>query len=288
MVTPFTDDAAAVDFDAYGRLLELQLEAGVAGVVPCGTTGETPTLSSAEQLELIRFTKKIVKGRVPIVAGTGSNCTRTSIEASKAALEAGADAVMLVMPYYNKPNQAGMQQHIELVCKAIEAPVVLYNIPARCGVELNVQTTLNVLQSCENVVAVKDATGGMNYCQHLLARAEQRVQLLSGDDLLTLPMLAAGATGVISVASNLYPREVVRVVEAVARGDYASARHAHFQLLPIYQALFEEPNPSPVKAAMASKGWLRETVRSPIIRASDGCRERLLAAMRQYEDACAT
>lgn len=287
LVTPFSEDASTIDFSAYEKLLQKQLEAGVAGVVPCGTTGETPTLSGAEQLELIRFTKKAVGGKVPVIAGTGSNATQKSIDASKAALEAGADAVMIVMPYYNKPNQAGMIRHVEQIAANVAAPIVLYNIPGRSGVELSAESTLTLIESCPNVVAVKDATGGLDYSQKLLSRAHERITVLSGDDPLTLPMLAVGATGVISVASNLYPRAVVGVVEAFQRGDLAAARKAHFKLLPVFKALFCEPNPAPVKTAMAHKGWMHASVRSPIVPISSEGRQLVLSAMKSFEEGAA-
>lgn len=285
IVTPFTKDGSAIDFDAYQRLLEMQLEASVAGVVPCGTTGETPTLSDAEQIELIRFTKKTVGSRLQVLAGSGSNSTQKTIAASLAALEAGADSVMVVMPYYNKPNQAGLLHHIESVARAVDAPIVLYNIPARSCVELSVESTLSVLSACPNVVGVKDATGTLNYSQQLLGKAGDRVNILSGDDALTLPMLSVGACGVISVASNVYPRSVVSVVDAALRGDYAVARQEHLRLIPVFQALFQEPNPAPIKAALHSKGLIDAQVRSPIVPVSPACRDALLAAMRCYEEA---
>lgn len=287
LVTPFSEDASTIDFPAYEKLLEKQLEAGVAGVVPCGTTGETPTLSGAEQLELIRFTKRFVGSKVPVIAGTGSNATQKSIDASKAALEAGADAIMIVMPYYNKPNQAGMIRHVEQIAANVAAPIVLYNIPGRCGVELSAKSTLTLLESCPNVVAVKDATGGLDYSQQVLSRAQERLTLLSGDDPLTLPMLAVGAAGVISVASNLYPGAVVRVVEAFLRGDYAAARKAHFRLLPVFKALFCEPNPAPVKAAMAHKGWMHASVRSPIVSVSSEARALIVSTMKAFDEGAA-
>jgi len=285
LVTPFTDDGSAIDFDAFRRLLELQLEAKVAGVVPCGTTGEAPTLTSAEQLELIRFTKDVVKGEIPVLAGAGSNATQKSIDAVKAALGAGADAVMIVMPYYNKPNQAGMIRHIEQIAGSVSAPIVLYNIPTRSIVELSVASTLDVLGSCPNVVGVKDATGGLAYSQELISRAGDRVAVLSGDDPLTLPMMAVGARGVISVASNLYPKGLVQLVNAASRGDFAAARREQFKLLPVFKALFEEPNPAPIKAALASKGLMHPSTRSPIVPATPECRQRLLAALKLYEEA---
>lgn len=284
LVTPFTEDGSAIDFDAYRRLLEMQIEAKVAGVVPCGTTGEAPTLTSAEQLELIRFTKRVVKNELPVIAGAGSNATLKSIDAAKAALEAGADAVMIVMPYYSKPSQAGMIRHIEQIAAAVSAPVVLYNIPGRSVVELSVPSMLSVLASCPNVVAVKDATGGVGSCQELLSRAGDRISVLSGDDPLTLPMMAVGATGVISVASNLYPKALVQLVEAARRGDFAAARREQFKLLPVFKVLFEEPSPGPIKAALASQGWMHSSLRSPMLPVTPEFRQRLLGVLKSYEE----
>lgn len=285
LVTPFTEDGSAIDFDAYRRLLETQIEAKVAGVVPCGTTGEAPTLTGAEQLELIRFTKRVVKNELRVIAGAGSNATLKSVDAAKAALEAGADAVMIVMPYYSKPSQAGMIRHIEQIAAAVSAPVVLYNIPGRCVVELSVASMLSVLASCPNVVAVKDATGGVGHCQELVSRAGDRVAVLSGDDPLTLPMMAVGATGVISVASNLYPKPLVQLVNAARRGEFAAARREHFKLLPVFKALFEEPSPGPIKAALASQGWMHESLRLPMLPVTEECRQRLLGVLKSYEEA---
>ena len=285
LVTPFTPDGSAIDYDAYRRLLEMQLEAKVAGVVPCGTTGEAPTLTSAEQLELIRFTKRVVKNELPVIAGAGSNATLKSIDAAKAALEAGADAVMIVMPYYSKPSQAGMIRHVEQIAGAVSAPVVLYNIPGRSVVELSVPSMLAILESCPNVVAVKDATGGLAHCQELLSRAGDRVSVLSGDDPLTLPMMAVGASGVISVASNLYPKALVQLVNAARRGDFAAARKEQFKLLPVFKALFEEPSPAPIKAALANQGWMQGSLRLPMLPVTQECRQRLLSVLKSYEEA---
>ena len=288
LVTPFTEDGSAIDFDAYRRLLEMQLEAKVAGVIPCGTTGEAPTLTSAEQLELIRFTKRVVKNEVPVIAGTGSNATQKSVDAAKAAIEAGADAVMVVMPYYNKPSQAGMIRHVEQIAANVSAPVVVYNIPGRCVVELSVASMLAILESCPNVVAVKDATGGVGHCQELLSRAGDRVTVLSGDDPLTLSMMAVGASGVISVASNLYPKPLVQLVNAARRGDFAAARKEHFKLLPVFKALFEEPSPGPIKAALARQGWIQGSLRLPMMPVTPECQKRLFTVLKTYEEAASS
>jgi 4-hydroxy-tetrahydrodipicolinate synthase len=283
LVTPFTEDGSQIDWAAYERLLQAQLDAEVTGVLPCGTTGETPTLSDAEQSELIRRTVAFVRGRVPVLVGTGTNGTKKSIEASLAALEAGADAVMIVMPYYNKPSQAGLLRHVELVAKAVSAPIVLYNIPGRAGVELSVETTLRIVETCPNVVSVKDATGSLFYSQGVLERARRGFAVLSGDDPLTLPMLSIGATGVISVTSNLYPKQVGDVIRAWDAGRAAEARDLNRALYPVHRALFAEPSPQPVKAALALKGRMHATVRPPLVEASSETRELLTRVLRAFE-----
>jgi 4-hydroxy-tetrahydrodipicolinate synthase len=283
LVTPFSEDTTKLDLGDLEKLVEAQIGAGISGLVPCGTTGETPTLSQQEQLEVIRTTARVAAGRVPVLAGTGSNSTQKTIEASEAALEAGADAVMIAMPYYNKPSQAGLFRHIELVAKALQAPVVLYNIPARSAVKLNVETTLDVLDACPNVVGIKDASGGLSYSQELLSRASARVSLASGDDALTLPMMAVGASGVISVTSNLYPRAISELVAALRANDWQRGRALHFRLLPVHREVFSEPSPAPIKAALALSGAVRAGVRSPIIEATPECRKRLELAMQGLE-----
>ncbi len=285
IVTPFSADGSAIDWVAFERLVESQIDGGISGLVPCGTTGETPTLSDGEQQEVVKRTAQIAKGRVPVMAGTGSNSTQKTIDASKAALAAGADAVMVVMPYYNKPSQDGMQRHVELVAKAVGAPVVLYNIPGRTGVELSVDTLLRILESCPNVVGVKDATGNVLRCQEAISRAGERVAIMSGDDGLTIPMMSVGARGVISVTSNVYPREVAACVAAAAKGRWDAARDQHLALLPVHAAMFLEPNPQAVKAALAQKGRMNASVRAPMIEASDATRAKVAAAMQKYEGA---
>ncbi len=283
LVTPFSEDGSAIDFDAYDKLVESQIAGGISGLVPCGTTGETPTLTDSEQRELIKHTVAVAKGRVPVLVGTGSNSTKKSIDTSKAALEAGADAVMIVMPYYNKPSQEGMVRHVETIAKTVSAPIVLYNIPGRTGVELSVASLLRILDSSANVVGVKDATGNVQSCQQLLSKAGDRVVVMSGDDPLTLPMMSVGAKGVISVTSNVYPKEVSAVVADAAAGRWDDARKKHFKLLSVHAAMFCEPNPQPVKAALSLKGRLRANVRPPMLEASESCRATVAQAMKEYE-----
>lgn len=283
LVTPFSDGGSKLALGALERLVESQLTAGIAGLVPCGTTGETPTLSQREQLEVIRTVARTAAGRVPVLAGTGSNSTHKTILASEAALEAGADAVMLAMPYYNRPSQEGLKQHVGLVAKAIDAPIVLYNIPSRSAVKLEVQTTVDILETHENVVGIKDATGGLSYSQEVLSRLGARVQLASGDDALTLPMMSVGATGVISVTSNLYPAQVVALVKAAAENRWDEARKLHFRLLPLHKAVFSEPSPAPIKAALSMRTEISDSVRLPMVEASAACRDRLESAMQAFE-----
>lgn len=282
LVTPFTS-TGAVDYDTFDRLLDRQIESGIGGLVPCGTTGESPTLEDDEQAALIARTVKRVKGQVPVVAGTGSNCTSYATLLAKAAEAAGADAVMVLMPYYNKPSQEGLFRHIQIVTKAVGIPVVLYNIPGRTAVDLSVDTTMRVLDACPNVVAIKDASGGVIYCQDLLRRAADRVTLLSGDDILTLPMMVAGAKGVISVTSNLYPREVQAVVEAGLAGDWKTARARHFALFPVHRSMFIEPSPQPIKGIMATRGLLGTTLRPPMVEANPETIATVQRACEAYE-----
>lgn len=282
LVTPFTENGAEVDFAAYERLVEEQLASGVSGLVPCGTTGESPTLTDAEQVELVRRAVRIAKGRALVMAGTGSNSTKKTIESSRAAFDAGADAVMLVMPYYNKPNQEGLRAHVEMVARAVSGPVVLYNIPGRTNVDLQIDTLVRILEACPNVVGIKDASGNVLYCQALSAM-KSRVAVLSGDDTLTVPMMSIGATGVISVTSNLYPREVVAVTTALLKGQWAVARELHLKLVPVHNAMFVEPNPSPVKAALAARGRMTATVRPPLVPVSERSRQHILETLATFE-----
>jgi 4-hydroxy-tetrahydrodipicolinate synthase len=282
LVTPFAS-TGAVDFDTFDRLLERQLEGGIGGLVPCGTTGESPTLEDDEQSDVIAHTVKAAKGHVPVVAGTGSNCTNYAKQLAKTAEAAGADAVMVLMPYYNKPCQEGLFRHVQIVAQAVSIPVVLYNIPGRTAVDLSVETTLRILDACPNVVGIKDASGGVNYCQDLLRRSGDRVTLLSGDDVLTLPMMVVGAKGVISVTSNLYPREVQACAEAALAGDWKTARARHLALYPVHRSLFVEPSPQPIKGIMAARGLLGPTLRPPMVECRPETVEGVQLACEAYE-----
>lgn len=283
IVTPFTPDRAQVDWKALDRHIEAQIKGGISGLVPCGTTGESPTLSMEEHAQVIERTVKVAKGRVPVLAGAGSNSTRETIHLCKAAEAAGADAVMVVNPYYNRPSQEGLIRHVELVTREVERPVVLYNIPGRSAVELTVDTMLTLLDRCPTVMGVKDATGNIDSCQQLVSRAGDRVQVISGDDALTLGMMAVGARGVISVTSNLLPGEVEAMARAATAGDWELARARHFALLPLHAAAFCEPSPAAVKGVLAHRGLMSEVVRPPMFELTAAGKERVLSALEEYQ-----
>jgi len=284
LITPFSADASRVDVAAFEAHVAHQLAQGINGLVPCGTTGESPTLTDAEQLDVIKRTVAIAKGRVPVVAGAGSNSTAKSIHHAQAALEAGADCVMIVMPYYNKPSQEGLFQHVTTIARSIGgAPVVLYNIPGRSVVDLSVDTLARVLDVAPNVVAVKDATGNILRCQHTVARFGGAIDVMCGDDALTLGMMAVGARGVISVTSNLYPGELASVCTAAREGRWDDARKKHYALLPVHDAMFVEPNPVPAKAALALRGMISPSVRLPLSAAMEVTRALVAEATRRYE-----
>jgi 4-hydroxy-tetrahydrodipicolinate synthase len=283
LVTPFSPDGGEIDIAALETLVEAQIAGSVTGLVPCGTTGEVPTLTEEEQLTVIRRVVAVAKGRAPVLAGTGSFSTKKSIAASKAAVAAGADGVMIVMPYYNKPSQDGLREHVLAIAHAVSCPIVLYNIPSRSAVDLSVETTARICEAAPNVVGIKDATGNVLRCQELKRRLGDRLTVLSGDDALTLPMMAVGASGVISVTSNVRPREVSEVTRLAAKGDFAAAREAHLRLLDLHGLMFVEPNPAPAKAALAAMGRMSTAVRSPLLPASEGLGQKITEALARLD-----
>lgn len=283
LVTPFVAGGDAVDFAALEALVQAQIEGGVSGLVPCGTTGESPTLTDDEQLLVIKRVVEVTQGRVPVIAGTGSFSTKKTIAASKAALAAGADGVMVVMPYYNKPSQDGMREHVLAVAREVACPIVLYNIPGRSVVDLSAETTVQICDEASNVVALKDATGNVLRCQELKRRLGDRLTVLSGDDALTLAFGSVGASGVISVTSNVRPREVAAVTTALLVNDYVRARACHFALVGLHNAMFVEPNPAPAKAALASLGRMTDAVRLPLVSASVATKQRVVEALARLD-----
>lgn len=281
LVTPFKDDQS-IDWDAFDKLVDAQIQGGVSGIVPCGTTGESPTLDHEEQLEVIRRAVKLAKGRCTVIAGTGTNAMKSTIAASQAAQKAGADAVMVVTPYYNKPTQEGLVHHFTSVAASVEVPVVVYNIPARSVIDIAHDTLARICEKAPNVLAVKEATGNVLRAQENIRKLGSRITVLSGDDTLTLPMIAVGARGVISVTSNVLPAEVSKATRLALEGRIEEARREHLALLPIHEAMFLEANPACPKAALAHMGKMKDVVRGPLVRCSDGAREKVIAALKAY------
>lgn len=284
LVTPFVTGGDAVDFSALEALVEAQIEGGVSGLVPCGTTGESPTLTDEEQIAVIKRVVEVNRGRVPVIAGTGSFSTKKTITASKAALHAGADGVMIVMPYYNKPSQDGMREHVLAIAREVSSPIVLYNIPGRSVVDLSAETTAQICDKAPNVVGLKDATGNVLRCQELKKRLGDRLTVLSGDDALTLAFGSVGAAGVISVTSNVKPREVSAVTTALLANDYVKARALHFALVELHNVMFIEPNPAPAKAALASLGKMTDVVRLPLVSASPTTKQKVVDALARVNE----
>ncbi|MEE2887081.1 MAG: 4-hydroxy-tetrahydrodipicolinate synthase [Planctomycetota bacterium] len=259
LVTPLRN--GSLDTGAFTSLIERVIAGGASGIVPCGTTGESPTLTHQEHDDAIRLAVETAAGRVPVVAGTGSNSTAEATRLTKAAARSGADAVLSVSPYYNKPTQAGLVAHFRTVAEASDLPVVLYDIPSRCGVRLELETTI-ALAEHPNIQAVKIATGDVEDVCGI--RQHTNLAALSGDDSLTLPMISLGGVGVISVISNLLPRRMSRLVQAALDGDFSTALAEHNAMYPLMKAMFVESNPAPIKAAMAKMGWLENELRLPL------------------------
>lgn len=263
LVTPMTPDG--VDYDGLGRLVESQIEGGVRGLVAVGTTGESPTLDAAEHIDVIKFVIKTAGGRVPVFAGTGSNCTREAVALTEEADAAGADGFLVVAPYYNKPSQEGVFLHMSELAKRTEKPIMLYSIPGRCGIEISNDTVLRLRDRHENFCVLKEAGGKVEKVADLHARAGDAIDILSGDDGLTVDFMRAGAKGVVSVASNLVPRAMAELAGSALAGDWQKAEAANEKMRGFFKALFIEPNPVPAKAAMKMAGLIKDDfVRLPL------------------------
>lgn len=280
IVTPFKD--GRVDDDALARLVEDQIAAGIDGLVPCGTTGEAPTLEPEEHAHVIRVVAETARRRVPIIAGTGSNSTRHAIELSRAAKEAGADGLLVVTPYYNRPTQDGLYRHYMAIVEAVSLPVIVYNIPGRTGGDMSTDTLARLAAASPRIVGLKEATGNVARAQDVVRRLGDRLAVLSGDDALNLALYAVGGRGCISVASNVIPKLVADVWDAAAAGDYARARELHLRTIPLTDALFSETNPIPVKAALAMMGSVDAEIRAPLYPMSGPARERLRAILSEH------
>jgi 4-hydroxy-tetrahydrodipicolinate synthase len=276
MITPFKD--GKVDEQGVADLVEFQLRNGTNGLVPCGTTGEAVTLSDEEHLRVVQITIETARGRVPIVAGTGTNSTEKTIKTTKAVAKIGADAALVVTPYYNKPTPEGLFQHYKAINDAVDLPIVAYNVPTRTSVNMSAETTLRI-SGLPNVIAVKEASGSMDQVSEILQDAAPDFAVMSGDDSVTLPLLALGGTGVVSVVANIAPAAMSDLVAAFHAGDVARARELHHQIFGLCRAMFIETNPIPVKTAAGMLGLCSDELRLPLVALSDGNRAKLKAAL---------
>ena len=277
LVTPFTKEGK-VDYGKLGELLEIQIAGGVDGVVPVGTTGESPTLDADEHMKVIEETVKRAAGRCKVMAGTGANCAEEAVALTKHAAEVGADCTLQVTPYYNKPTQEGLYRHFSMVADTCKLPVVLYNVPGRTGTAIAAETIARLAKNT-NVLAVKEAGGSVERVSEILSLCD--IAVMCGDDSLTVPMMSVGAKGVISVASNIIPAELKKMTDACAAGDFASALTLHRKYYKLFKTLFIESNPIPVKAAMAILGQIEEVYRLPLCEMAQGNRDKLESVMRE-------
>ncbi len=283
LVTPFRNDE--VDGEAFARLIETQIAGGVTGIVPVGTTGESPTLSCGERHHVIELAVERADGRCQVIAGTGSNSTRDAIAHTKQAEEIGVDGALLVAPYYNKPSQEGLFRHFAAIAEATALQLVLYNIPGRCAVDIAADTVIRLAEKFPNIVAIKEASGSVDRVSELVRRAPENFTVLSGDDSLTLPFLSVGAVGVVSVASNLFPKEISQLVQLFLEGKPEEARRVHDKFYPLFKDLFIEPNPVPAKTALAWWSAMSKEVRLPLCEMSQSNEERLRRTLAELEQA---
>ncbi|MBI3037081.1 4-hydroxy-tetrahydrodipicolinate synthase [Candidatus Woesearchaeota archaeon] len=279
MVTPFTD-SNELDVEGLKRNVRFQIENGISGLIPLGTTGESPTVSDEERETVIKTVVAAAAGKVNVIVGTGTNSTEHSIELSRQAEELGADAVLVVSPYYNKPTQEGLFRHFKAIAESISIPVVVYNIQGRTAVNIETATLARMAQ-VPNIIAVKEASGNLAQMMDVLEQLPKAFSVVSGDDNLTLPLMALGGRGVISVVSNLIPRKVSDMCAAAAKGDFATARRLHFEMLPIFKAAFFETNPIPIKTAMNLAGMPAGPVRMPLCEMQPANVDKLRAVIQK-------
>jgi 4-hydroxy-tetrahydrodipicolinate synthase len=280
LVTPFRD--GGIDVSAFQQLIEAQIAAGITGIVAMGTTGESPTLSHDEREQLIRIAVSTANKRCLVLAGTGSNATQHAMADTKMAEKLGVDGALLVAPYYNKPSQEGLFRHFKTVAEATSLPIMLYNIPGRCSVDIAPETVVRLAKECRNIVSIKEASGSVERVSDLRRRLPESFTILSGDDSLTLPFMAVGAAGVVSVASNLFPSQVCALIRACESGDLKAAAKLHRNLLPLFKDLFIEPNPVPVKTALGWRGAMSGEVRLPLCEMSETNRARLRKTLEEF------
>ncbi|MFA6571219.1 MAG: 4-hydroxy-tetrahydrodipicolinate synthase [Bacteroidota bacterium] len=278
IVTPFKQDGS-IDYAKFEKLLDFQIENKIEGIVVCGSTGETATLTLSEKKDVIRRSVEYVAGRTFVIAGTGSNETKATLELTTFAKDAGADAVLLVAPYYNKPSQKGLYEHFSYIAKGADIPQIIYNVPGRTAVNILPKTQLQIAVDCPNVVATKEASGNIEQMMEIIKDAPEHFVLLSGDDALTLSLIPVGAKGIVSVLSNYAPKQFGDLVRLALDGKYAEAVKLHYQLFDLMQLNFIESNPAPVKAALAHLGLIEEVIRLPLITVSPENRKIIKEAM---------
>jgi len=280
LVTPFKN--GKVDEKKFKELIEFQLKNGTSAIVPCGTTGESATLSPAEHERVIELTVKFVNKRVPVIAGTGSNSTEEAISLTKHAADSGANASLQVSPYYNRPTQKGLYEHFKAVAEAVDIPIILYNIASRTGVNIEPETMARLAKDCKTIVGVKEASANLEQMSRIKALCGSEFDLISGDDALTLPLLAVGGTGVISVVANIVPKDVAAMVAAFQKGNIKKAQELHYKLLPLVKAMFIETNPIPVKTAMGMLGMCEPGLRLPMTEMLAENADKLRKALKDY------
>jgi len=278
IVTPFKSDGS-IDWNQLKKLVEYNIDGGVDGIVPMGTTGESPALSEEEHKEVVKKTIKYADGRAKIIAGAGSNCTKIAVELTEFAKSAGADAVLSVNPYYNKPTQQGLFEHFSAVAE-VGIPVVVYNIKGRTGVNVETKTLMKLAQN-KNIVAVKEASGDLQQMMDVIAQKPDGFNVLSGDDNMTFPLICLGGDGIISVASNLVPDRISKMAKYALEGDIENAKKMHFELLPLFKAIFIETNPIPIKSCLAMKGLIDENYRLPMCKMQNENRIKLKAVLEK-------
>ena len=280
MVTPFRN--GAVDEAKVRELVEWHVASGTDGIVPCGTTGESPTLTHDEHKRVVEIVVDAARGRIPIIAGTGSNSTAEAIDLTRHAKTAGARAALVVNPYYNRPTQEGLYRHFRAVAEAVDIPILVYNIQSRTAVNVETDTLQRLARDCPTIVGVKEASGSLDQMTQVILACGPDFSVVSGDDNLTLPLMSVGGRGVISVIANIVPRETAEMTHAALAGDWKLARELHLRLFPLCRAVFIETNPIPVKEAMAMMGLLEPEFRLPLCRMGDANRERLRAILTQH------
>ena len=280
IVTPFTTDEN-IDEPTLKNLIDFNLANGVTGIVPCGTTGESPTLNHEEHDRVVRLTVEHVNGRAPVIAGTGSNSTREAISLSRHAQEAGASGLLLVTPYYNKPTQEGMYRHFRAIADSVSIPCILYNIKGRTGVNLETDTLIRLMNDCSNIAGVKEASGDLNQMREVIARRREGFRVLSGDDNLTVSLIKAGGDGVISVASNFIPAQMTRLVKLALEGNFTDAETLEKELAPFFTAEFIETNPIPIKYMLSLQGMCQEVYRLPMCELRPESKEKVQAVLKE-------